>query len=97
MAEHIQRHHRPEATHLACVRFFRALRAYETAWGTTPRQLHRAAKDLERTTTELTGDPDTFRRACGDPRHRGTPRGLDEALAEELRLFLKAPGYAKAG
>lgn len=88
MAEHIQRQSGQESAHLACVRFFQALQAYENAWGSTPDQLRTALDGLRRATTDLTGDPDAFRRACRDPRHKGVPRSLDEPLAEQLRCLL---------
>ncbi|WP_159943097.1 MULTISPECIES: hypothetical protein [unclassified Nocardiopsis] len=88
VAEHIQRQSDQESTHLACVRFFHALRAYERAWESTPDELSRALDGLRRATTDLTGDPDSFRRACRDPRHRGVPQSLDEPLADELRSLL---------
>ncbi|MEE2050946.1 hypothetical protein [Nocardiopsis tropica] len=97
MAEHIQRHDHRESTHLACVRFFRALRAYESAWGSTPGRLRRALEDLRGATADLTGDPEAFRRAFRDPRHRGAPHSLDEPLAEQLRTCLEAPAHAGAG
>ncbi|WP_150249004.1 hypothetical protein [Nocardiopsis deserti] len=96
VAEHIQRHDHRETTHLACVRFFRALRAYEAAWGSTPGRLRQALEDLRSATADLTGDPDAFRRACRDPRHGGLPHSLDEPLAEQLRASLAAPAYAGA-
>ncbi|NYH53781.1 hypothetical protein HNR06_003370 [Nocardiopsis arvandica] len=91
VAEHIQRQSGGEATHLACVRFFHALRAYENAWGSTPDRLRLSLEELRRATTDLTGDPDTFRRACRDPRHQGVPQSLDEPFAEQLRAFLPVP------
>ncbi|MFD3685145.1 hypothetical protein ACFWTE_10045 [Nocardiopsis sp. NPDC058631] len=97
IAEHIQRHDHRESTHLACVRFFRALRAYEAAWGSRPGRLGRALEDLKNATADLTGGPDAFRRAFRDPRHRGGPYSLDEPLAEQLRAFLEAPVGVGAG
>ncbi|PDP84925.1 hypothetical protein CQJ94_25925 [Glycomyces fuscus] len=88
VAEHLQRQSGQESAHLACVRFFHALQAYESAWDGTPDRLRTALEELRRATTELTGDPDAFRRACRDPRHRGVPQSLDEPLAEELRSLL---------
>ncbi len=91
VAEHIQRQSTQESAHLACVRFFHALRAYESAWEGTPDRLKGALDELRRATTDLTGDPDAFRRACRDPRHQGLPQSLDEPLAEQLRSLLTVP------
>ncbi|WP_152487080.1 hypothetical protein [Nocardiopsis halotolerans] len=96
VAEHLQRHDHRETTHLACVRFLRALRAYEAAWESTPGRLRQALEDLDSATADLTGDPDAFHRACRDLRHVGLPNSLDEPLAEQLRAFLRAPAHAQA-
>ena len=91
MAEHVQRQSTQESAHLACVRFFQALRTYESAWRSTPDRLKEALNELRRATTDLTGDPDAFRRACQDPQHQGLPQSLDEPLAEQLRSLLAVP------